>query len=223
MARFRDRTDAAEALARQLAELPLAPPVVVLALPRGGVPIGVVIARRLGAPLDLQMVRKIGAPWQPELAVAAVADAGGDEPVLVVDEDLAASTGADGAYIERCKAEQWREIGRRRAIYLHGRPPQPLAGATAIVVDDGLATGTTARAALQAVRRRGAAHVVLAVPVASAESVARLRPMVDRMVVLAAPPDFRAIGDHYADFHQVGDDEVVDALREVPASRPGRA
>ena len=219
MALFRDRTDAAEALAGRLAELPLAPPVVVLALPRGGVPIGAVVARRLAAPLDLLMVRKIGAPWQPELAVAAVVDAGDGEPVLLVDEDLAARTGADAAYIERCKAEQWREIGRRRALYLRARPPQPLAGATAIVVDDGVATGTTARAALQAVRRRGAAHVVLAVPVAPAESVERLRASVDRVVVLAEPAQFRAIGDHYLDFHQIGDDEVIDALRGAEATR----
>lgn len=207
---FRNRLDAAEALARRLLQEDLPPPRVVLALPRGGVPIGAVVARRLGAALDLLLVRKIGAPWQSELAVAAVVDAGA--PELVVDEDLALRAGADAAYVLRRRDEEWREILRRRTAYLSGRARVPLGGATVIVVDDGIATGTTMRAALRALQRSGAARLVLAVPVAPPEAVDALRTEVDRVVCLAEPSPFRAIGEHYADFHQVGDAEVIAAL-----------
>jgi putative phosphoribosyl transferase len=212
---FTNRLQAAEVLADRLARLPLGHPRVVLALPRGGVPIGAVVARRLGAPLDLLLVRKIGAPWQEELAVGAVVDGG--EPVLVIDE-RAASTGADAAYIERQGAEAWKEILRRRARYLAGREPVPVKGATVVLVDDGIATGTTMRAALQALRRRGAAHTVLAVPVAPHETLLRLASQADRVVCLAEPHGFRSVGEHYAEFPQVDDDEVVAALRS--AARP---
>ncbi|MFN9746732.1 MAG: phosphoribosyltransferase [Betaproteobacteria bacterium] len=212
---FANRLQAAEVLAERLARLPLGQPCVVLALPRGGVPIGAVVARRLGVPLDLLLVRKIGAPWQPELAVGAVVDGG--EPVLVVDE-RAASTGADAAYIERQGAQAWNEILRRRALYLAGRAPVPLKGATVVLVDDGIATGNTMRAALQALRRRGVAHTVLAVPVAPHETLMRLAGLADRVVCLAEPPGFRSVGEHYAEFPQVDDDEVVAALRA--AARP---
>ena len=184
----------------------------VLALPRGGEPVGAVVARRLHAPLDLLLVRKIGAPGQEELAVGAVADGG--EPVLVIDE-RAARTGADAAYVERRGVEAWREILRRRARYLAGRRRVPVRGATVVLVDDGIATGTTVRAALKALRRQGAAHTVLAVPVAPHETLRRLAGEVDRVVCLAEPPDFGSVGEHYAAFPQVGDDEVVDALREA--------
>ncbi|MBK6863966.1 MAG: phosphoribosyltransferase [Ideonella sp.] len=207
---FADRATAARALAQRLAQMRLTPPVVVLALPRGGVPIGAEIARALGAELDLVLVRKLGLPWQPELAVAALVD--GDPPELVVDDEVQQMYGVARADIESQARRELAEIARRRERYLAGRAPVSLAGATAVVVDDGIATGTTMRAALKALRRRHPARLVLAVPVAPADTLARLRGEVDELVCLATPEPFRAVGLHYADFHQVGDDEVIAAL-----------
>jgi putative phosphoribosyl transferase len=215
---FADRAEAARALAQRLVEEHLEPPCVVLALPRGGVPIGAEIARRLKAPLDLLLVRKIGAPWQRELAVAAVVD--GEQRELVIDEETAAATGADRAYIEREAQAEWQEIERRRARYLRGRPPVPIAGTTVIVVDDGIATGTTMRAALKALRRRRPRRLVLAVPVAPHDTLLALEREVDRVICLVEPYPFRAIGLHYADFHQVEDDEVIAALDVGAAAAP---
>ena len=207
---FADRAAAGQALAERLASMRLAPPVVVLALPRGGVPIGAEVARRLGAALDLLLVRKIGVPWQPELAVAAVVD--GEHPEIVVDEEVQRFSGVERDEIEARAARELDEIERRRALYLRGRAPLPLTGASVIVVDDGIATGTTMRAALQAVRRRRPARLVLAIPVAPRDTVLRLRGEVDDLVCLAEPEPFRAVGLHYDDFHQVEDDEVLAAL-----------
>lgn len=212
---FKDRADAGRRLADRLALMSLPPPVVVLALPRGGVPIGTEVARRLAAPLDLLLVRKIGAPGQPELAVAALVE--GEGPEVVVDEETLAASGADRRYVLDQAGVQWREIERRRAVYLKGRARPALQGATVVVVDDGIATGTTVRAALQALRRRHPGRLVLAVPVAPADTVARLRAEVDELVCLATPEPFRAVGLHYRDFHQVGDDEVVAALDAASA------
>jgi putative phosphoribosyl transferase len=205
--RFADRAQAGRLLAAALLGLKLRDPVV-LALPRGGVPVAAEVAAALHAPLDLLLVRKIGAPSQAELAVAAVADG----PELVLDEQTMAATGASAAYVERRAAEERHEIARRRAAYLRGRPALPVEGRTAVVVDDGIATGTTARAALQALRRRRPARLVLAVPVAPADTVEALRADVDDLVCLRSPEWFGAVGAHYVDFHQVGDDEVVATL-----------
>jgi putative phosphoribosyl transferase len=215
---FEDRDQAGRALAARLAEEHLRPPIVVLALPRGGVPVAAPVARALNAPLDLLLVRKIGAPWQSELAVGAVVD--GDHPEVVVDEETSAATGASRAYIDQQAQVEWQEIERRRALYLRGRAPQPVRGATVIVVDDGIATGTTVRAALKALRRRGAARLVLAVPVAPHDTLTRLQREVDRIVCLAEPDPFRAIGLHYRNFDQLSDDEVL-ALLDAHAVAPG--
>jgi putative phosphoribosyl transferase len=215
---FTDREEAARALAARLAEEHLPPPLVVLALPRGGVPIGAIIAQRLNAPLDLLLVRKVGAPWQRELAVAAVVD--GERPEVVIDEETSAATGASRDYIDREAQVAWQEIERRRALYLRGRKPLPVAGATVIVVDDGIATGTTMRAALKALRRRGATRLVLAVPVAPHSTLMALKREVDRVICLAEPEPFRAIGLHYVDFHQVSDDEVIAALDAAAPDSP---
>jgi putative phosphoribosyl transferase len=212
---FNDRTEAGRALAVRLSGMSLSPPIVVLALPRGGVPIGAEIARALNAPLDLLLVRKIGAPWQRELAVAAVVD--GQPPDIVFDEETMAATGVDRTYVEAEAEKELLEIERRRHTYLRGRPPVKVEGATAIVVDDGIATGTTVRAALKALRRRKPARLVLAVPVAPSDTLAALRAEVDDTVCLAEPYPFHAIGLHYRDFHQVDDDEVLAALA---AARP---
>jgi len=215
---FRDRDEAGLALAARLATVRLPAPVVVLALPRGGVPVAAAVAQRLHAPLDLLLVRKIGAPWQRELAVAALVD--GDAPQLVVDEVMAERTGASRAYIEQEMQREWQEILRRRERYLQGRAPVPLQGATVVLVDDGIATGTTMRAALKALRRRGAARLVLAVPVAPHDTLTNLRNEFDEVVCLAEPMPFRAIGTHYADFHQLTDEEVLGALAAADRAPP---
>lgn len=213
---FDNRAAAGRALARTLASRRWPGPVVVLALPRGGVPVAAEVARALQAPLDLLLVRKIGAPAQPELAIAAVVD--GTPPDTVVDEAASAWAGVDRAGIEARVAEALPELERRRRLYLQGRAPLPLHGCTAIVVDDGVATGTTVRAALVALRRRGPAHTVLAVPVAPADTLAALAAEVDEVVCLARPWPFQAVGQHYRDFHQVGDGEVLVAM--ATAIRP---
>jgi putative phosphoribosyl transferase len=216
--RFRDRTEAGIALAELLAGRELADPVV-LALPRGGVPVGLEIARRLRAPLDLVMVRKIGVPFQPELAAAAVVN--GDAPEIVVNADVAARAGLAEADIAAIAERELREIDRRRAAYLHGRAQVPVEGRTAIVVDDGIATGATMRAALKGVRRRAPARLVLAVPVAPPETLDALAPEVDEAVCLARPRALGAIGAYYLDFAQVPDEAVIRMLDEAHALRRG--
>ncbi len=224
---FADRRHAGQALAERLAALrdagDLAPPFVVLALPRGGVPVAAEVARRLQAPLDLVLVRKIGAPWQRELAVAAVAEvAAGGGCELVVDHRLCEQAGVSAAWLERQRAAGQQEIERRRRAYARAAAAPVLEGCTAIVVDDGVATGTTMRAALQALRRRHPAQRVLAVPVAPGDALRDLADEADRVVCLAEPRPFDAVGRHYADFHQLDDDEVVALLAAAaqPASEP---
>jgi putative phosphoribosyl transferase len=216
MMRFADRSDAGRRLAQKLAAMRLSSPVV-LALPRGGVPVGAEIARALGAPLDLLLVRKIGVPSQPELAVAAVID--GEQPDLVVDEAIQHEAGIPQEYIDRQAQQQLAEIERRRRLYVGGRPALRVEGCTAIVVDDGIATGTSMRAALRALRRRKPAQLLLAVPVAPPDTVARLRAEVDDIVCLAQPTPFMAIGPYYDDFHQLADSEVTAALRALDDER----
>ena len=211
--RFSDRADAGRQLAARLAELGLAEPVI-LALPRGGVPVAVEIARRLAAPLDLVLVRKIGAPGHEELAVGAIVD--GERPELVLNPDVVAAYGIDDAWLEGAQNRQLAEIERRRHLYLGGRARVPIAGRTAIVVDDGIATGATVRAALHAVRRAGPRELVLAVPVAAASVLARLGADADRTVCLETPRDLMAVGQFYRDFRQVEDDEVVRMLAACP-------
>jgi putative phosphoribosyl transferase len=205
-----DRAAAGRALGERVATLHLPDPIV-LALARGGVPVGLEVARALQAPLDLLLVRKIGVPFQSELAVAAVLE--GPDPVIVVDESIRAEMGVQQSYIDQQALIELTEIERRRRAYLGDRTRWPISGRTAIVVDDGIATGTTVRAAIKGLRQRNPAHVVLAVPVAPPDTVARLSAEVDDLVCLAQPQIFGAIGVFYVDFHQLSDDEVVRALR----------
>jgi putative phosphoribosyl transferase len=214
---FRDRGEAGRELAEAVARLALRDPIV-LALPRGGVPVAVEVARRLGAPLDLLLVRKIGAPRQPELAVAAVAD--GDPPVLVLDEETSLLSGAPRTWIEARAREEQKENERRRRLYLRDRPRLAVDGRDVVLVDDGVATGTTARAGLKALRACRPARLVLAVPVAPPETAAALRALVDDLVCLSQPPGFRAVGAHYRHFDQVSDEEVIDLL--APTGEPPR-
>jgi len=206
---FRDRKDAGERLAAQLLHLKDLSPVV-LALPRGGVAIGSEIARLLEAPLDIVLVRKIGVPWQPELALGAVADGG--TPEIFIDPHMQQTLAIQADYVREETARQLAELERRRQIYSAGRPPVEIRGRTAIVVDDGIATGATMRVALRAVRRRGPAWLVLAAPVAAAETLAALAGEADETVCVAAPEGLGAIGYYYADFHQMSDEEVTALL-----------
>ncbi|WP_229426555.1 phosphoribosyltransferase [Microvirga alba] len=186
---------------------------VVLALPRGGVPVGFEIAKALKAPLDLLLVRKIGLPAQPELAAAAVVD--GERMDIVLNEEVVSWAGLDNETIEALARKELKEIERRRKAYLSNRPAVSVAGHTVIVVDDGIATGTTVRAALKALAKRGAKHLVLAVPVAPTDTVMSLRGLVDDVVCLATPQTFFGIGEFYRDFHQLSDEEVLHYLRNA--------
>jgi putative phosphoribosyl transferase len=208
---FANRSEAGRMLARALARKDLADPVV-LALPRGGVPVAAEIARRLRAPLDVVLVRKIGVPYQRELAAAAVVDGGDAE--IVANDDVMALSGLTRADIVKLARQELAEIERRRQAYLQGRERIPLEGRTLILVDDGIATGASVRAALVALRRRRPRALVLAVPVAPADTIAALRPEVDDVVCLRTPEPFVAIGLYYSDFHQLSDEDVVRALAQ---------
>jgi predicted phosphoribosyltransferase len=187
--------------------------VVVLAIPRGGVIVGEVVARAIGAPLDVVIPRKIGAPGNPELGLGAIAPG-----VRVLDDRIVRALGVTREYLEREIAAQEQEIERRQLAYREGRPPVDVRGKVAVVVDDGIATGGTAAAALRWAGSRGAREVVLAVPVAPPASLARLRDEADRIVVLATPEPFLAVGEWYRTFDQTTDDEVVSALARVRGS-----
>src|SRR5215469_6288256 len=217
--KFADRGEAGRRLADKLLHFKDRQPVV-LALPRGGVAVGFEIAHALDAPLDIVLVRKIGVPWQPELALGAVTDGARHE--TFIDRNLAASLDIQDSYIEEETSRQLKEIERRREAYCEGRPAHEIAGHTAIVVDDGIATGATMRVALQAVRRHGPARLVLAVPVAPPDTLAALREEVDEAVCLETPVDLGAIGYYYRDFHQMSDREVTELLARAPHA-PERA
>jgi putative phosphoribosyl transferase len=194
---FADRHDAGRQLAAKLLAYKDARPVV-LALPRGGVSVGYEVARRLHAPLDIILVRKIGAPLQPELAIGAIVE--GDPVERFINRELVADLRVPASYIEEEIACEKREIERRRSLYFEDRRPIAVRGRTAIVVDDGIATGATMRAALAAVRRRGPSRLVLAVPVAPAHTIEDLHDAADDIVCLMACEDFGAIGFFYRDF-----------------------
>ena len=209
---FADRGDAGRKLAAELLKRGFDAPLV-FALPRGGVPVAAAVAEALGAPLDLILVRKIGAPRNPELALAAIVE--GDPPERVLNEEVMRYSGADEAYLERETERQIAEMQRRRERYLGNRERTNPRGKTAIVVDDGLATGATMKAALKALRRGGAALVVVAVPVAPPEQVSALGEIADEVVCLIVDPHFHGVGGAYADFHQLTDEETVEHLKRA--------
>ncbi|PWB83034.1 MAG: phosphoribosyltransferase [Methylocystaceae bacterium] len=206
---FRDRNDAGRRLARALSALK-GQDAVVFALPRGGVPVAAVIAAELHAPLDLVLVRKIGVPFQPELAMGAIADGGG--AVIVRNEDVIGLAGVSETEFEAVCAKERAEIERRRKLYLGARARPDVNGRVAIVVDDGVATGATTRAALRAVRALSPLKLVLAVPVAPTDTLEALHDEADEIVCLEHYRDFGAIGFFYADFRQIDDDEVIASL-----------
>jgi putative phosphoribosyl transferase len=206
--RFHDRTEAGRLLARELERYSGRDDVVVLALPRGGVPVGYEVAKALGAPFDVFVVRKLGVPGHRELAMGAIASGG----LIVVDQELVRRLGIPEELIPRAIADELRELERREAAYRGDREPPQLEGKTVILVDDGLATGATMRAAALAVRERNSARVIVAVPVAPAETRERLRDDVDDVVCALTPEPFYAVGFWYDDFSQTSDDEVRELL-----------
>lgn len=216
--RFRDRADAGHRLAEGLRHVDTAN-AVVIALPRGGVPIGAVVAEELAIPLDVILVRKVGAPHQPELAVGAVTD--GDEMRLTINRDIQAALGLSDEQIEDLAKRQLPEIERRRESYYKGRAPTPLSGKTVIVVDDGVATGATVNSALRLIRAQKPAQLILALPVAPADTISRLEDHADTVICLQTPEPFHAVGAHYADFSQVSDEEVITLLEQAHTRERG--
>ena len=209
---FADRTEAGLKLLPLLAARGFDRPLV-YALPRGGVPVALPIAQGLHAPLDLLLVRKLGVPWQPELGFGAIAE-GLAEPLL--NQDVIAHAGLTTDLITPVLAAERRELARRAALYLKGRHRQDPKGRIAILVDDGLATGVTARAGLAALRKQGAARLVLAVPVAAPESIAEFQGLADEVITAEAAPIRFGIGAFYQDFHQISDAEMLEMLASHP-------
>lgn len=212
---FDDRRHAGKALAEALRDRPMHEPLL-LALPRGGVPVAYEISLTLQYPLELLLVRKIGAPSHEEYAVGAVVE--GDPPRWVKDEDLLRQLHVAPGWFEQRLTEQLQEIERRRARYCGRQPLASRRGRDLILVDDGLATGNSVRAALQALREDGPRRIILAVPVGPPATVEELRPLVDELVCLLTPADFHSVGHYYRDFHQLDDQEVLDLLGPSRAS-----
>jgi putative phosphoribosyl transferase len=209
---FDDRLDAGRQLAARLCHL-RGEPVVVLGLPRGGVPVAAEVARVLGAPLDVIVVRKLGLPFQPELGMGAV----GEDGVRVINHGVLRAAHITAAELATVEARERAEVDRRVARYRGGRPRTPLLGRVAVVVDDGIATGSTARAACQVARELGAARVVLATPVAPRGWQDRIGHDADEMVAVTTPGPFHGIGQFYADFSQTTDDQVAASLEQAAA------
>jgi putative phosphoribosyl transferase len=206
---FENRQEAGHKLAKAVSALKLQEPIV-LALPRGGVPVAAEIATALDAPLEVLVVRKVGAPGNPELAAAALV--AGDPPVLMLNPEIVEAFALSGTEIEQMASAEQPELERRSRLYLRGRRPIPVSGRTVIMVDDGVATGTTMKAALRSLRQRGAGNTILAVPVAPPSVVEELREEADMIVCLRQPKHFCALSLHYREFDQVSDSEVLNLL-----------
>lgn len=214
---FKDRKDAGMHLAEKLKDFTRQPNLLVLALPRGGVVTGAEIAKRLKAPLDVLIVRKIGHPWQPELAAGAISETG----AIVYNEEVVSSAGITKEYLRGEAARQRGEIARRQELYRDGQKLVNLRGKTVILVDDGVATGATMKAAVETLKREQVGKLIVAVPVAPPLTANELRSMADAFICLEIPEDFMAVGSYYAEFRQVMDAEVVAILRvfrERPAA-----
>jgi len=220
---FQDRADAGRQLAARLPVYANRPDVLVLALPRGGVPVAYEVARTLHAPLDVFLVRKLGVPGQEELAMGAIASGG----VLVLNDEVVDALNMPPEIIDIIARTEKQELARRERAYRDDRPPPDVRGKTVILIDDGLATGTTMRAAVAALRKFGPARIVVAVPVGSADTCAELQNAADEVICLATPEPFYAVGLWYGNFTQTTDGEVRELLRHtteaiVPASQTRR-
>ncbi|MFC3503457.1 phosphoribosyltransferase [Micromonospora krabiensis] len=206
MTTYRDRAEAGRALADRLTGLIGESDVIVLGLVRGGVPVARVVAERLGAPLDVLVIRKLGMPWAREVAFGALGPGG----VQVLNEQVASRLGPDD--IAETRRREQAELERREQLYRAGRPPLDLTDRTAVLVDDGLATGATARAAVEVARQLGARRVIVAVPVGAQEAYEMLAAEADQVICAQRPPEFMAVSAYYEDFHEVTDDEVTEML-----------
>lgn len=205
---FRDRQEAARLLAEKLSFLKGKENLLVLAIPRGGVVVGSGVAKALGAPLDVYITRKIGAPYNPELAIGAIASDG----TLILDRSLASRLGVSEEYIKAQSAREREEIARRMRRYRGNQPSPDLEGKRVILVDDGVATGATIEATIDALRKSGLEELILAIPVGPRDTIERLKKKVDRLICLHAPEIFWAVGSFYANFDQTTDEEVIALL-----------
>jgi predicted phosphoribosyltransferase len=212
---FADRTAAGRDLGRRLAEAGIADNVVVLGLPRGGIPVACEVGAALDAPVDALIVRKLGAPFNPELALGAIAYGG----VTVYNEELLEQLGLDESQLEPIRARELAELERRERTYRADRPPLAIAGTTVVIVDDGMATGATMHAAVVATRALSPKRIIVAVPTAAIDAVERLERVADQVVALATPEPYFGVGAWYAHFPQLTDDEVVEALAAAHAPR----
>lgn len=216
---FRDRREAGRLLADELRPRIGAEPVLIVALPRGGVPVGYEVAGALDAPLDIALVRKLGAPGQPELGVGAI----GEDGTVVLDDHTVAAVGMSGDQVELIAQRELAELERRRELYRQAAPLQEVDGRRVILVDDGSATGVTASAAGKVLRARGAGELIAAFPVAAPGVDERLGDDFDRVICLETPAGFRGVGGFYREFGQTTDDEVLDLLRSATGGGPGGA
>ena len=219
MTRFINRGEAGRELAGLLRAYADRPDVIVLALPRGGVPVAAEVAAMLDAPLDVLAVRKLGVPWNEEFALGALAP----DDIVFLDREVIQAAGLTRAEVARVLVDERHELSRRERLYRDGRPEPALEGRTVILVDDGLATGSTMRVAVEAVRRHRPAHVIVAVPVASPEACRDLAGVADGCTCAATPEPFGSVGAWYLDFGQVTDSEVIDLLRRAARRHPERA
>ncbi len=206
--RFASRAEAGRRLAERLAQSLPPEPVVILGLPRGGIPVAYEVATALGAPLDVIVVRKLGVPFQPELAMGAVGEGG----IRVVNQEVIRGAGVSASQLAAVEARERDEVVRRATRFRGDRERAPLTGRTAVIVDDGIATGSTVRAACQVARAQGAARVIVAAPIAPPSATDRLRDVADEVIVLRTPEYFSAIGQFYDDFTQTSDAEVLRLL-----------
>jgi predicted phosphoribosyltransferase len=215
-ARFRNRVEAGRLLAERLLDYAARPGAIILALPRGGVPVADAVARRLNLPLDLFLVRKLGLPWQPELAMGAIATGN----VRVMNDRVVDSFGLGREVIDGVAERELAELERRERAYRGARPPCAVAGRTAIVIDDGIATGSTVRAAVAALRRLKARRIVVAAPIIAHDTLARLRREADEIAAVETPEDFSSVGEWYEDFSQTTDQEVRSLLQAAQGRNP---
>jgi predicted phosphoribosyltransferase len=215
---FRNRLDAGELLANRLAAYAGRPDVIVLALPRGGVPVGYAVAKAMRAPLDVMVVRKLGVPGHAEFAMGAIASGG----EYVLNRELVQSLGVPGQLVEATARQELAELERREQLYRAGRPPLQLRGCTVILVDDGLATGASMRVAVKAVRKTQPARVIVAVPVGSPDTCSEMGKEADEVICDFTPEPFNAVGLWYEDFSQTSDEEVQRLLEEARHWQAGR-